>query len=103
MAELVRSGNEAAVAASQLVTLTANLPGKARVVFFAPKELAPGAAVGDELMVLAERGEVLQLTSLLDVVETVANGLYEKMKQAGFEFAGVVDGPKPKRQKRKRN
>ena len=103
VAEIIRSGDEDVVRAATIAVFKGDVPGTVRAAFFAPGELAKGSTSGKRLARAEKNDEILQKVSLLEVVETVANGLYEKMKQAGFEFAGVVDGPKPKRQKRKRN
>ena len=104
--KLIRSGDEDAVRDATVAVFRGHVPGTSVVDFFAPGELARGTMLGTLVARAEKEGVVLQKVSLLkivEIVETVANGLYEKMKRAGFEFSGVVDGPKPKRRKRKRN
>lgn len=83
--QLIQSGDRAQLERARIVTLRTERPGALATAFFSPEEL--DGEYGRKLDLARERGEVVDETPLVKVVEFVANELHERMKAIGYEFS----------------
>jgi len=83
--QIIQSGDRELVRNTTVATLTGNTPGTVCVLLFAPEHNAMLQAARD-------KGDVLQETSLLEIVEHLANIIFKKLVKAGIEFTGSPVG-----------
>lgn len=79
--EVIASGDEAQVCKAEVITVRGEEPGTARVVFFAPEEIAQV-----EREIADGQVEVLERVSLIEIVEATAFALHATMVAAGVKF-----------------
>ena len=101
MVSIIAKGDEDAVRASKVIAFKRDhVPGSVGVAFFAPEEVIEHKKL---LADWRERKKTLDERSLIEIVEHVANNLYDKMAKAGFEFSGAAGPSKKTKARRKRN
>ncbi len=94
LVSIITAGDKNAVSASKIVAFRGDLPGTFDVVFYAPEKIEEGGKDTERLETARASGQIVEETSLLEVVEAVANSLYAKMKAVGIEFSSVGVGAK---------
>ncbi len=101
MVSVITGGDEDAVRASKVIAIKRDdVPGSISMAFFAPEEVIKHEAV---LADWRKQEKMLDERSLIEIVEHVANVLYEKMGKAGFEFSGVAAPSKKTKTRRRRS